>query len=241
MNSRIERAASSRQPLAHSRSLSATHCSLHWGVAVFEQHAQEYDQWFDAHGAIYQAEVTALRKFVPTIGLGIEVGVGTGRFAVPLGVRLGIDPSRRMLEIARRRGIQVCQAVGERMPFCDGQFDVVLLVTVICFVDDVPVLLRELSRVLKTGGHLVIGFINRNSELGRSYEERKEVSTFYRDARFYAVEEVAGWVKEVGFNDLRVCQTLFGPPDQLSTGDLDVREGSGEGAFVVLSARTTTG
>ena len=204
---------------------------------VFEQHTQEYDDWFDAHEPVYQAEIAALQKFVPPAGLGIEVGVGTGRFAVPLGIPFGIDPSRCMLEIARQRGLRVCQAVGERLPFCDGQFDLVLLVTVICFVDDVLTLLRELNRVLKCGGHLVIGFINRNSELGRAYESRRETSAFYRDARFYGVEEVADRVQEAGFRSLQFCETLLGDPEQLGERGLEVRDGYGNGAFVVLSAQ----
>ncbi|MBI4000696.1 MAG: class I SAM-dependent methyltransferase [Nitrospira defluvii] len=210
-------------------------------VNVFEQHAQEYDDWFDGHESVFQAEVAALRKFIPVTGMGIEVGVGTGRFAVPLGIQFGIDPSRRMLHIARQRGLRICQAVGERLPFCDRQFDTVLLVTVICFVDDVPTLFLELSRVLKPGGHLIIGFINRDSELGRRYQRRKEASAFYQEARFYSAEEVASWVKEAGFGSLRFCQTLCGPSNDLSAANQDVREGHGEGSFVVLSARTTTG
>jgi SAM-dependent methyltransferase len=206
-------------------------------VTVFEQHAQNYDEWFDGHESVYQAEITALRKFVPVTGMGIEVGVGTGRFAVPLGVEFGLDPSRTMLQVARRRGLRVCQAVGEQMPFHDQQFDLVLLVTVICFVDDVPTLFRELRRVLKTNGQLIIGFINRNSELGRMYESRKEASMFYQDARFYSVEEVATWVKGTGFGSLRFCQTVFGVPGHVSSDYLEVREGYGNGAFVVLSAR----
>ena len=208
-------------------------------VTVFEQHAQEYEAWFDAHEPVYQAEVAALRQFVPVTGMGIEVGVGTGRFAVPLGVEFGLDPSRTMLQVARRRGLRVCQAVGEQMPFHDRQFDLVLLVTVICFVDDVPTLFRELRRVLKTDGQLIIGFINRNSELGRMYERRKEASMFYRDARFYSVEEVARWVEEAGFVSLRFCQTLFSDPSEVSIKDLEVRDGSSDGAFVVLCARNT--
>jgi SAM-dependent methyltransferase len=205
-------------------------------VTVFEQHAQQYDNWFNAHEPVYQAEVAALRKLVPPTGMGIEVGVGTGRFAVPLGIKLGVDPSRRMLQIARKRGLRVCQAVGEQMPFHDRQFDLGLLVTVICFVDDVPTLFRELRRVLKTDGQLIIGFINRNSELGRMYERRKEASMFYRDARFYSVEEVADWVEEAGFGPLRFCQTLFDGPTEFSARGLEVREGYSDGAFVVLSA-----
>lgn len=205
-------------------------------VTVFDERAPEYDQWFDAHESVYQAEVAALRKLVPPIGMGIEVGVGTGRFAVPLGIKLGIDPSRRMLEISRQRGLRVCQAVGERMPFRDGQFDLVLLVTVICFVDDVPTLFRELRRVLKRGGQLIIGFINRDSELGRLYEQRKEESLFYREARFYSVEQVAGLVEAADFDSLRFCQTLFDHPNDLARKDLEVREGWSYGAFVVLRA-----
>lgn len=206
-------------------------------VTVFEQHAQEYDAWFDAHAAVYQAELAALQKFISGEGLSLEVGVGTGRFAVPLGIRFGIDPSRRMLQLARQRGLRVCQAFGEQLPFRDGQLDVVLLVTVICFVDDVPTLLRELSRVLKPEGQLIVGFINRNSELGRLYESRKQTSAFYRDARFYPVEKVVAWVKEAGFATIQLCQTLFGGPREFSTRGLEGREGSHNGAFVVLNAR----
>ncbi|MEW6543039.1 MAG: methyltransferase domain-containing protein [Nitrospirota bacterium] len=206
------------------------------GATVFDDRAQEYDRWFDEHEPVYQAEVEAVRRFVPPTGLGLEIGVGTGRFAVPLGVGFGIDPSRKMLEVARQRGVRVCQAVGERLPFRDEQFDTVLLVTVICFVDDVPTLIRELRRVLKRGGHLLIGFINRNSELGRLYEQRKEGSAFYRDAHFYSVERVAGWVEEAGFGALRFCQTLFGLPSDMSPECVEVREGCDEGAFVMLKA-----
>ena len=208
-------------------------------VTVFEEHTPEYDQWFDAHELVYQAELAALRKFVPATGMGIEVGVGTGRFAVPLGVEFGLDPSRTMLQVARRRGLRVCQAVGEQMPFHDRQFDLVLLVTVICFVDDVPTLFRELRRVLKRDGQLIIGFINRNSELGSLYEQRKEASMFYRDARFYSIKEVASWVEEAGFGSLRFCETLFDGPTEFSARGLEVREGYSNGAFVVLCARNT--
>ena len=42
-------------------------------VTVFEQHAKKYDDWFDGHESVYQAELAALRKFVPATGRGIEV------------------------------------------------------------------------------------------------------------------------------------------------------------------------
>ena len=208
-------------------------------VTVFEQHAEQYDRWFDEHERIYRAEVSALQRFVSCDGFCVEVGVGTGRFAARLGIKYGVEPSRQMARIARSRDVAVCQALGERLPFRDAQFDCVVLVTVICFVDDVSILLHELRRVLKPEGRFIIGFIDRHSVLGQAYEARKETSTFYREARFYAADEVTEMVRRAGFANLAFCQTLIG----LDLDDPDackVREGHGEGAFVVLSAQKRT-
>jgi len=208
------------------------------GVVVFDKHAQEYDCWFDENEHLYQAEVKALRKFVISTGVGIEIGVGTGRFSVPLGIKVGIEPARRMGQIAQSRGISVCHALGERLPFRDEQFDFALLVTVVCFVRDVTLLLRETRRVLKMSGRIIIGFIDKNSPLGQSYESRKNENKFYREAHFYSVTQIADWAKQQGFGKIQFCQTIFGLPSEMSKVE-QVRDGYGEGAFVVLSADKT--
>jgi len=205
-------------------------------MGVFDRHVHEYDCWFDRHPELYRAEINAVRRLLPPTGIGIEIGVGTGRFAVPLGIKFGIEPSRRMAEIAQGRGLAVCQAMGEALPFPDGRFDFALLVTVICFVADVPVLLRETWRVLKPGGRLIVGFIDRNSALGRLYESRKESDQFYRQAHFYSAAQVGAYTLQVGFDRLEFCQTLFGLPGERPEIE-PVRDGYGEGAFVVLNAR----
>lgn len=204
-------------------------------VLTFDQHAQEYDRWFEAHALPYQSEVIALRRFVPRTGRGIEIGAGTGRFSVPFGVWLGVEPSRAMARIAHGRGIAVCQAVGEQLPFRGHQFDFALLVTVICFVDNMPALLREVHRVLRFGGQIIVGFIDRNSRLGQLYEARKPHDKFYRAAHFYAAAEVAECVQHMGFGALQFCQTIFGVPGDHPEEE-PVHDGYGEGAFVVMSA-----
>ncbi|MGB3944604.1 MAG: methyltransferase domain-containing protein, partial [Methanothrix sp.] len=57
------------------------------------------------------------------------MGVGTGRFAAPLGISVGLDPSLPMMEVARKRGVLCVRGVAERLPFRDGAFDLLLMVT----------------------------------------------------------------------------------------------------------------
>ncbi len=205
-------------------------------MLVFDQHAPEYDHWFDEHGPLYQSEVNALRRFVPRTGRGIEIGAGTGRFSVPFGIRLGVEPSRAMARLALQRGLAICQARGEQLPFQTGWFDFALLVTVICFVNSVPMLLRETRRVLKPQGRIILGFIDRNSALGRVYQARQAHDKFYQAAHFHSVAEVIDWIQQAGFGAMQFCQTIFGIPGDASTIK-PVRDGWGEGAFVVLSAK----
>ena len=206
------------------------------GSGPFEKFADQYDRWFDEHEPVYRAEVAALRTYVPSFGLGLEVGVGTGRFAQPLGVKIGVDPARQMLLQAKARNISVCQALGEHLPFRNNQFDFVLLVTVICFVQSVSALFSEVSRVLKPGGRVILGFIDRASTLGQLYERRKDSDSFYKEATFYTVPAVAGLVQQAGFERLQFSQTIFGLPGE-GVPFLDIRDGYGEGAFVVVAAK----
>ena len=74
-------------------------------IAPFEGHTRRYERWFAQHEAAHLSELRVLRELLPDPGLALEIGVGTGRFAEPLGIGVGIDPSLRMLEQARRRGI----------------------------------------------------------------------------------------------------------------------------------------
>lgn len=67
-------------------------------VAPFESLSQRYDAWFESHFYAYLSELEAVRRCVGSPQLALEVGVGTGRFAGPLGIGFGIDPSLKMLE-----------------------------------------------------------------------------------------------------------------------------------------------
>ena len=105
----------------------------------FDEHHKRFDAWYDRHRAAYLSELQAVRKALPPHGTGLEVGVGTGRFAGPLGIAKGIDPSEKMVAAAVRRGVDAIVGRGEALPFPDDGFDHVAIIVTICFADD-PVL-----------------------------------------------------------------------------------------------------
>lgn len=202
-------------------------------IEPFEKYSDDYDKWFDNHLDFYEAELEAVRQLMPPAGAeGVEVGVGSGKFAGPLGIKIGVEPSEKMASKAKLKGIDVTSGIAEQLPFCDGMFDFVLMVTTICFVDDVSQSLREAFRVLRAGGFIIIGFVDRQSELGRHYTQKKESSRFYKDAAFFSAPEVLSHLEESGFVITNVLQTLI-PGKMPQT----ILEGFGRGAFVVIKGR----
>jgi SAM-dependent methyltransferase len=204
-------------------------------VTAFDRHFREYEQWFSDHCFAYHSELKAVGHMLPAAGDGLEVGVGSGRFAEPFGIKFGVEPSRAMRRLAESKGIEVYDGVAENLPFSDERFDFVLMVTTICFVDEPGRCLREARRVLKNGGVCVVGFVDKVSPLGRVYQERKEQNPFYREATFYSTRQVLSLLRRGGFEQPQVIQTVFGEPGDIVTVQ-DFKCGDGEGGFVVVRA-----
>jgi len=201
----------------------------------FDNFTADYDAWFETNLAVYESELAAIRTLLSAGGVGIEIGVGTGRFAAPLGVRFGIEPSRTMAIIAQQRGIKVAMGVAEQLPLCGLQLDFALMVTTICFLDDLATAFKEGYRVLKPGGRFLIGLVDRHSQLGKVYEEHKSESVFYRNATFHSVAEVVSCLEQAGFNQFAFAQTIFGTLSDIHAPQ-PVKNGYGKGAFVVIRA-----
>lgn len=204
----------------------------------FDTHHGRYEEWFTKHRAAYHSELLALRALVPWQGLGLEVGVGTGRFAAPLGAQIGLDPSVAMLKYAVKKGISCAQGVAEALPFKCESFDYALIVTTICFVEDATVTLMEARRVLKPSGYVVLGFIDEASNLGQSYLDKKEENIFYREATFFSGPQVETLLADTGFSQHVWGQTLTKPLDQMRDMEA-LRSGRGQGSFLVVRATKT--
>lgn len=201
-------------------------------IKPFDEHSREYDDWYNENHNIYMSEINAIKGFIPSGLYGVEVGVGTGRFALPLGIEVGIEPAKNMAEISKNLGIDVLDGVAENLPLKSSEFDFVLMGTAICFFDDVGKSFKEAYRVLKDNGFLVVAFIDRESELGNLYEKYKRNNEFYKDATFYSVSEVADFLKSAGFRNFEFKQTIFTRENVLH----GVEKGYGRGSFVVVKA-----
>lgn len=171
-------------------------------IAVFDQFPGEYDAWFDTYPEVYARQIRILRAFIAENGTGLEIGVGSGRFASLLGIRHGLDPSLPLLAMARQRGVEPVAGLGECLPYRSGSFDQVLMMTVICYMDEYSRSFREAHRVLKPGGSLVVGFLEPGGEIAERERAREPKGRFLRYAVFHPAVEVMAVLAGAGFSGI---------------------------------------
>ena len=203
---------------------------------AFDNHLKEYERWFVDNHYVFQSELNAVRKAIPLGKKGVEIGIGSGIFAQPLGITTGIEPSKAMREKAKTRKINAVDAVAENLPYPDSCIDFALMVTTVCFLDDIYQSFYEVNRILSTNGCLIIGFVDKNSPLGKIYLDHKDESIFYKNATFYSTKDLLGILKNTGFEIKSVYQTVFGKLDEINKVQ-EVITGYGKGSFVVIKAK----
>lgn len=201
---------------------------------VFDKQYKKYDAWYDRRKFAFLSETAALKKVLPKKGKGLEIGVGTGRFAAELGIENGIDPSLKMLKIACLRGINAILGAGENMPFPSMSFDYAAIIITLCFVEKPKEVLKEAARILKNKGRLIIGIVDKDSFLGRFYRKKKNV--FYKKAKFFSVNELTRLLRQTGFNCFSYYQAISVLPEDMNSVEKP-RKGFGSCGFAVVSAR----
>jgi len=212
-------------------------------IRAFNSLAWAYDAWFEEEGRlIFASEVEALRQVLPLLPKPwIEVGVGSGRFAQALGIDIGLDPSGKLLEMARSRGISVFLGRGEEMPFQDAIFGTVFFVVTLCFVDSPRKLLGEAARLLKSQGKVILGLVLKESPWGQLYQREKETGhRFYSHAMFYSYGEVGLLLRQAGFSIEQITSTLFQGPGEINHIELPRQGFSADAGFTVILAGKTT-
>jgi ubiquinone/menaquinone biosynthesis C-methylase UbiE len=129
----------------------------------------------------------------------LEIGCGTGHFSAyfnELGARVtGIDTSPDMLHTARDRfgskTIDFSAGSAYKLPFEDGSFDLVAMITTLEFISDPVKALDEAFRVSK--GRVFLGTLNKNSLL--AMKRKKSGKKIWQEARFYSLKEILSFFK----------------------------------------------
>lgn len=147
----------------------------------------------------------------------LEVGFGHGRTLaaaaeiVTRGRLAGVDPSRVMMGVARRRNAAALRSgkmdlhlgTSERLPFDAGAFNKVYAVHTIYFWAEPARDLAEMRRVLAPGGRLLLGF--------RSSEDAGFVRDFPPEIyHIRSAAEVEDAVRRAGFSDVRLTPVQLG-------------------------------
>ncbi len=194
-------------------------------MQVFDSEAETYDQWYETPlgkfiDSIETREIIYLLH--PTKGMSVlDVGCGTGNYSIKLArlgcVVTGVDISERMLNIAQKKARDSKQAItfircnGDSLPFADEQFDAVLSVAALEFFENQTRGLDEFFRVVRKGGKIVAGFINRDSLWGQLYQsDYFQQNTVFKYATLLDIERI----KSMHSNELvTIRQCVFIPPD----------------------------
>lgn len=111
---------------------------------------------------------SSLRSYRETIarqasGRVLEIGIGSGAnlgfYGRSVESLVGIDPSEGMLRraagVETKFPVRLLRSAGEALPLDSGSFDCVVSTWTLCSVSDPNLVLREISRVLKPGGHFL--------------------------------------------------------------------------------------
>jgi phosphatidylethanolamine/phosphatidyl-N-methylethanolamine N-methyltransferase len=150
---------------AATRALSVTVVENDFVARVYENIAWAYDLVFGP--ALHPGRVDAIRRMGIKPGDRVlEVGVGTGINATlyPRDCSVtGIDLSSSMLEKARERvarkevrNVRLLQMDAANLKFADDTFDIVYAPYVISVVPDPVAVAREMRRVCRPGGRIVV-------------------------------------------------------------------------------------
>jgi len=125
----------------------------------------------------------------------LDVGCGIGPIEqnLPTLNIIGFDVSEKMLEEARKRSDKAfIQGNAEHLSVKDSTFDAVFTVTTLEFLDDYEKAVKEIARVTKRRGKVLVMMLNPKSEYFK--EEAKKSSDYFRGIKHTDPKEIRDYI-----------------------------------------------
>ena len=170
---------------------------------IFDLWPDQYDRWFTTPiGALVKKFEKELLLDLLRPGQGeiiLDAGCGTGVFTLDLlsfgphiiGLDFSLPMLRRAGEKARRYPFEIVLGNISNLPFRENSFDRVVSVTAMEFIEDGKGAVKELFRVTKRGGCVVVATLNSLSPwASRRKEEAKKGHTLFDKAIFRSPDEL---------------------------------------------------
>ena len=141
----------------------------------------------------------------------LDIGCGPGNFTgwfgtqiAPGGLAVGVDASHHMLRkaVSDNSGPDIAYLRGdaEQLPFIDGIADAVTCLAALYLINDPFQAIRELTRVLKPGGRLVI--LTSLAPGGTTHSRRGRIMQKTSGVRMFGRDEITGFLRGAGMTDI---------------------------------------
>lgn len=157
----------------------------------------------------------------------LDAGCGDGTFAMEVWARgarvTGVDASPAMIEAARSRAlgngarVDLIHASVEELPFPAYTFDVVVMTSVLCTVQDPSLAVSEAARVLRRGGRLVLGELHVWSLWSLMRRLRGWLGDpFWSKVQFWTGGNLRRMVSLAGLNVQELDGCIYYPPCEIA-------------------------
>ncbi|WP_314886363.1 class I SAM-dependent methyltransferase [Psychrobacter immobilis] len=229
-------------------------------MAAFDEHASAYDSWFFDNQNLLTSELKLVAHFLDKDSEILSIGCGSGLFESLLAqdydihIRHGIEPSKDMAEIAKKRGLQVDISPAETCDIEPNKFDTIMFNGSVSYINDLDICIKKAFDALKTGGKLIVIDVPKESGFASLYNLASSLNTWehpllahispadpypielVKSANWRTSDEKIALMQANGFVDFEYAQTLLTHPMYANDKVQEVIEGYDRGDYVAVCA-----
>jgi len=134
----------------------------------------------------------------------LDIGCGKAEYAPSNLFFVGIDPSKRIFDAKKDKNTNYVRSIGENLPLINANFDLSLLLATLDHLAFPKAVLREILRILKPNGHLIIILGNNFSLRNRLRRLRITETQRLEHIHFFSTKDVLIMLKKLGFKIIRL-------------------------------------